>query len=103
MPRDRQHVYSTAYGPLARLAEPWAARTRLRRHRRFFPLAGLPAGGRVLDVGCGALGLRALEPGLDVTGLDLLPRPGYPGRFVQADAAERIPFDDCEFDLVYCS
>jgi SAM-dependent methyltransferase len=103
MPRERPDVYSTARGPLAQLAEPWAARARLRRHRRFFPLARLPQGGRVLDVGCGALGLRALEPDLDVMGLDLLPRLGYPGRFVQADAAERIPFEDGEFDLVYCS
>jgi SAM-dependent methyltransferase len=101
--RPSSDVYATARGPLARLAEPWAARARLRRHRRFFPLAALPEGGRVLDVGCGALGLRALEPRLDVTGLDLLPRPGYPAHFVQADAAERMPFDDGEFDLVYCS
>ncbi len=101
--RPLSDVYATARGPLARLAEPSAARARLRRHRRFFPLVGLPEGGRVLDVGCGALGLRALEPALDVTGLDLLPRPSYPGPFVQADAAERIPFADREFDLVYCS
>lgn len=101
--KSRTYVYSTARGPLARLAEPWAGSARLRRHRQLFPLVRLPQGGRVLDVGCGALGLRGLEPGLDITGLDLTPRPGYPGPFVQADAAAEIPFDDGEFDLVYCS
>jgi SAM-dependent methyltransferase len=58
---------------------------------------------RVVDVGCGALGLRGLEPGLDVTGVDLVPRPEYPGPFVQADAAAGLPFADAEFDLAYAS
>ena len=57
----------------------------------------------MLDLGCGALGLRGLEPELDITGVDLEARPGYPGPFVQADAAEGLPFADDEFDLVYCS
>jgi len=57
----------------------------------------------VLDVGCGALGLRGLEPELDITGVDLSERPDYPGPFVRADAAEGLPFADHEFDLVYCS
>jgi SAM-dependent methyltransferase len=96
-------VYATARGPLARIASPLAARARRRRHERFFALAGLPAGARVLDVGCGALGLRALEPDLDITGVDLAERPAYPGRFVRADAADGLPFSDAEFDLVYCS
>jgi SAM-dependent methyltransferase len=52
-------------------------------------------------VGCGTLGLRALEPGLDITGVDLVDRPGYPGPFVRADATERLPFADGAFDLVY--
>jgi SAM-dependent methyltransferase len=96
-------VYATARGPLARLAGPLAARARTRRHARFFALTRLAAGARVLDVGCGALGLRALEPGLDITGVDLLERPDYPGPFVRADAAAGLPFADGEFDLVYCS
>ncbi len=96
-------VYATARGPLARLAAPLAARARARRHERFFALTGLAPGGRVLDVGCGQLGLRALEPQLDITGVDLAPQPAYPGPFVQADAAEGLPFADGEFDLVYCS
>jgi SAM-dependent methyltransferase len=96
-------VYSTARGPLARLASPLATRARARRHERFFAMTRLPAGARVLDVGCGALGLRALEPGLEITGVDLAPRPGYPGPFVQADAAAGLPFAEGEFDLVYSS
>jgi SAM-dependent methyltransferase len=96
-------VYDTARGPLARLASPLAARARARRHERFFALTRLPEGARVLDLGCGALGLRALEPRLEITGVDLRERPDYPGPFVRADASEDLPFADREFDLVYCS
>jgi SAM-dependent methyltransferase len=96
-------VYATAHGPLARLAGPLASRARARRHERFFALTRLRADARVLDVGCGALGLRALEPELDVTGVDLLEYPSYPGPFVRADPADGLPFADAEFDLVYCS
>ena len=96
-------VYGTARGPLARLASPLAARARARRHARFFPLAKLPTAARVLDVGCGQIGLRALEPRLDITGVDLFDRPGYPGPFVRADASAGLPFASDEFDLVYCS
>jgi SAM-dependent methyltransferase len=96
-------VYATAHGPLARIATPLAARARARRHGRFFALTRLAPGARVLDVGCGQIGLRALEPALDVTGVDLQERPGYPGPFVRADAAAGLPFADGEFDLVYCS
>ncbi len=103
MTDDSSAIYADASGPLARLASPWAMRARLRRHRRLFPLTRLPGGARVLDVGCGAIGLRALEPALQITGLDLHPRPGYPGPFVQADAAAEIPFANGAFDLVYCS
>jgi SAM-dependent methyltransferase len=96
-------VYATAHGPLARLASPLAARARRRRHARFFALTRLAPGARVLDLGCGRIGLRALEPGLDITGVDLRERPDYPGPFVRADAAAGLPFADDEFDLVYCS
>jgi SAM-dependent methyltransferase len=96
-------VYGTARGPLARLASPLAARARARRHAHFFALARLAPGARVLDVGCGQIGLRALEPDIDITGVDLVERPDYPGPFVRADAAERLPFAADEFDLVYCS
>src|SRR5271165_4375681 len=96
-------VYATARGPLARLASPLAARARARRHTRFFSQLALAQGARVLDVGCGTLGLRGLEPGLDITGVDLAPRPTYPGPFVQADATQGLPFEDGEFDLAYSS
>jgi len=96
-------VYASARGPFARIASPLAARARRRRHERFFSLTRLPLGARVLDVGCGPLGLRALEPDLDITGVDILDMPGYPGPFVRADASEGLPFADGEFDLSYCS
>ncbi len=96
-------IYATARGPLARLAAPVAARARARRHARFFELTRLQPGARVLDVGCGPLGLRAHEPELDITGVDLVDQPGYPGPFVRADPAAGLPFGDGEFDLVYCS
>jgi SAM-dependent methyltransferase len=103
MTRSPSEVYPTARGPLARIASTYAARARRQRHERFFKLTGLPPGGRVLDVGCGRLGLRALEPELDITGSDIAPDQGYPGPFVQADASEGLPFADGEFDLVYCN
>ena len=97
-------VYAIARGRVrARLASPLAARAWARRHQRFFALTGLRPGMRVVDVGCGALGLRGLEPRLDITGVDLLARPEYPGPFVQAAAARRLPFDDAAFDLAYSS
>jgi SAM-dependent methyltransferase len=98
-----EDVYATARGPLARVASPLSARARARRHARFFALARLDPGARVLDLGCGRMGLRALEPRLDITGVDILDRPDYPGAFVRADAAAGLPFAADEFDLVYCS
>ena len=103
MPPPSPEIYATARGPLARLASPLAARARARRHARFFELTRLSAGARVLDVGCGRIGLRALEPALEITGVDLVERPDYPGPFVKADASVGLPFADREFDLVYCS
>ena len=96
-------VYGTARGPLARIADPVAVRARARRHRALFALTGVTASSRILDVGCGALGLRGLAPELDITGTDLADRPRYPGPFVRADATERLPFDDGAFDLAYSS
>jgi SAM-dependent methyltransferase len=103
MTDSSREVYATARGPIARLASPLAARARARRHAQFFALTQLQEGARVLDVGCGRIGLRTLEPRLDITGVDLVPRPDYPGPFLQADAAEGLPFADGEFELVYCS
>lgn len=97
-------VYATARGGLrSRLGSRVAARARRRRHAQFRALTGVSARTRILDLGCGVLGLRALEPALDITGVDLVARPRYPGPFVQADATQRLPFDDGAFDLVYSS
>ena len=97
-------VYATAKpGLRTRLGSAVAARARARRHQRFRALTGAAADPRILDVGCGRIGLRALEPGLDITGVDLVERPEYPGPFVLADATERLPFDEGAFDLVYSS
>jgi SAM-dependent methyltransferase len=90
---------------LTRVAAPFAARARRRRHRLFVQAVGLRDGDRVLDVGCGSAGLRALDKGHDITGLDVRPQPGYPGdagRFVQGDALA-MPFADGEFDVAYCN
>ncbi len=104
MPASPNDVYASARGPLARLASPLAARARRRRHKRFFAATGVDRDARIVDVGCGRLGLRALEPGLDITGVDLVDRPEYPGAFVRADPVrDRLPFADGEFDLAYCS
>lgn len=102
-PCPTSDVYATARGPLANLAGPIAARLRARRHAQLFRLTGTGVGARILDVGCGTLGLRAQEPELDITGVDLIDRPTYPGPFVRADATQRLPFADGEFDLVYSS
>jgi SAM-dependent methyltransferase len=97
-------VYGTARpGLRSTLGSRLAAGARARRHERFRALTGAGDGTRILDVGCGTLGLRALEPDLDITGVDLVERPTYPGPFVVADATERLPFDDGAFDLVYSS
>src|SRR5207247_1510773 len=45
--------------------------------------------------------LAALAPALDITGVDVVERPDYPGPFVRADATERLPFEDGAFDLAY--
>ena len=97
-------VYGTARGRIrARVLGPLAANARRRRHEQFFARTGVRPGMTIVDVGCGALGLRAMEPDLDITGVDLAPRPEYPGPFVQADATDRLPFDDDAFDLAYSS
>jgi SAM-dependent methyltransferase len=97
-------VYATARrGWRTRLASPLAARTRAARHERLFALTALQPGMRVVDLGCGSLGLRAFAPDVDVTGVDRLPKPEYPGPFVQADVTDRLPFADGEFDLAYAS
>jgi SAM-dependent methyltransferase len=97
-------VYGTAkQGLRSRIASPIAARSRRRRHERLFALTGITPQSRIVDIGCGRLGLRGLAPDLDITGVDVAERPDYPGPFVQADATIRLPFDDDAFDLAYSS
>ncbi len=96
-------VDPTARGPLPRLAEPFAKRARARRHARFVALVAPNPGMAIVDIGCGSLGLRGLAPELEVTGVDIVAQPSYPGPFVLADAAEGLPFADDQFDVAYCN
>jgi SAM-dependent methyltransferase len=92
-------TFAAAHGPLPKLADAMSARARARRLellRRWLPPAA-----RVVDIGCGEAGLAAAAPDLDITGVDVQPRPTYAGPFVQADATEHLPFDDGAFDLAY--
>lgn len=98
------NLYATSkQGLRAQIASRVAVRARRRRHDSIFALTGVGERSRIVDVGCGRLGLRALAPELDITGVDIAERPDYPGPFVQADATQGLPFADDEFDLAYCS
>lgn len=100
---DAARVFGRASGPLPRLAEPFSRWARARRLRRFVAQAGIGPDTKIVDLGSGSRGLIAQAPQLDITGVDLEPRPDYPGRFVQADASQGLPFADDAFDLAYCS
>ncbi|HEY6396508.1 MAG TPA: class I SAM-dependent methyltransferase [Solirubrobacteraceae bacterium] len=100
---DARRVYDRARGPLPRLAEPFAQRARARRLQRFLRATGVDPNARIVDIGCGEQGLLGVAPWLTVTGVDVEERPGYPGAFVRADASERLPFADGEFDLAYAN
>ena len=100
-------VYATAkQGWRTRLASPLRARARATRHERFFSLTGVAPGACESSTSAAARwwdsgGLRPQPP--DITGVDVRERPAYGGPFVQADASERLPFEDGEFDLAYSS
>jgi SAM-dependent methyltransferase len=92
------------FGPLEALTIPQAAR--LVRH------AGVRAGQRVLDVGCGTgvAAVTAARLGAHATGLDLTPQlleqarenSGIAGvmiEWIEGDA-ESLPFEDAAFDIV---
>jgi SAM-dependent methyltransferase len=99
-----EDVYATAKpGLRARAASLAAGRARRLRHERLFALTGVAPESRIVDIGCGSIGLRRHEPGRDITGVDVRPRADYPGPFVVADATAGLPFADGEFDLAYCS
>jgi SAM-dependent methyltransferase len=99
-----QNLYATSKpGWRARLASVAALRARERRHEQLFALTGVTRESRIVDVGCGVLGLRRHAPDHDITGVDRVPRPQYPGPLVVADVLAGLPFADGEFDLAYCS
>ena len=99
-----ENLYATSkQGLRARVASAAALRARGRRHERLFALTGATAQSRIVDIGCGVLGLRRHVPDHDITGVDRVPRPGYPGPLVVADVLGGLPFADGEFDLAYCS
>ena len=94
-------VYASARGgPVTRLAGIAAARARRRRYETFVRAVGLRPRDRIVDVGCGRTGLRALDSGHEIVGVDARPQPGYPGELVVADA-RALPFADGEFDVAY--
>ena len=102
--RCTENLYATAkQGWRARIASAVALRARERRHDRLFALTGATRESRIVDIGCGVLGLRRHAPDHDITGVDRVPRPGYPGPLVVADVLGGLPFADGEFDLAYCS
>jgi hypothetical protein len=99
---QRGRVYSEArQGFLTRVAEPFARRARGRRHALYREVMSPRPGEAILDVGCGEEGLAAFERDADITGLDAVDRPGYPGgRFVRGDA-RALPFEDRSFAIAY--
>ena len=102
--RCPENLYATAkQGRRARIASAVALRARERRHDRLFALTGATRESRIVDIGCGVLGLRRHAPDHDITGVDRVPRPEYPGPLVVADVLAGLPFDDGAFDLAYCS
>jgi SAM-dependent methyltransferase len=73
----------------------------VRRAALFNELIRPMRGERIVDIGCGSTGLAASAPGLDVTGVDRIQWPDYPGtRFVNADVTS-LPFGNEEFAIAY--
>jgi methyltransferase family protein len=97
----QERLWRNGRGPVRYLAEPVSRRARARRLEQFLRLAGIDSATRIVDIGSDRLGLRGQAPHLDITGVDVVDRPEYPGPFVRADATEQLPFEDNEFDLAY--
>lgn len=92
-------VSPDAYGRyMGRYAEPLA--------EVFGAFAGITAGTKVLDVGCGpgALTAHALSVGAEVSAIDPSPpfvdamRERFPGIDVRSGTAEELPYDAASFD-----
>jgi len=99
----RDDAYATApAGPVQRVAGVLSTHARRRRYTTFVRTLDVRPEDRILDVGCGRLGLLALGPGHRIVGLDARPQPGYPGELVIGDA-RAMPFADGEFDVAYCN
>jgi SAM-dependent methyltransferase len=103
---DSSAVYATGrWGPLSRLASRLSARARRRRYGIFVSAVALRADDRIVDVGCGRVGLRALDAEHEIVGVDHGSSFEYAGpasHFVRADALA-MPFADGEFDVAYCN
>ena len=99
-----ESVYGAArQGLRTRIAERFALRARERRAGLFRRLMDPQPADRIVDVGCGEIGIAAHQAGNEITGVDIVDRPGYAGpnrRFVRADARE-LPFADDEFDIAH--
>ena len=96
---------SSRPGWQTRLATPLASRARRRRYETFARATALRPDDRILDIGCGALGLRVLDDEHEIVGLDRVEQPGYSGPrvgFIRGDALA-MPVADGEFDVAFCN
>lgn len=59
---------------------------------------------KALDLYCGGGGstIGLMQAGFDVTGIDIKPRPNYPGKFIQGDALNP-PVNILDYDYVVAS
>ncbi|MDQ4049016.1 MAG: class I SAM-dependent methyltransferase, partial [Actinomycetota bacterium] len=96
---------SSRPGWRTRLATPLASRARRRRYETFARATGLRPDDRILDIGCGTLGLRVLDGEHEIVGLDRVDQPAWAGGrigFIRGDALA-IPVADREFDVAFCN
>lgn len=94
-------TFARAHSAFAGLADSVSERARARRLAMLRSI--LTPDSTIIDIGCGQAGLLSVAPDLDIVGVDIHERPGYPGRFVRADATDRLPFPEGTFDVAYCN